>query len=63
MRIKLADGGYMTPKAHHVVKCNTHNISITWGELDDIQRLAVKENICTVEDSKCLMLMNIKREK
>jgi hypothetical protein len=43
-----------TPKNSDEIRCKTHNFVTTWGELDEIQRLAVEEGLDTTEDLACI---------
>jgi hypothetical protein len=55
MSVKLV-GRRKPPKDSDEIKCDTHNVVTTWGELDHIQRLAVENGLDTLEDLPCLLL-------
>lgn len=44
-----------SPKDHDEVRCDLHDFATTWGELDEIQKLAVKEGIDTIETLPCIL--------
>jgi hypothetical protein len=57
MKLKLeGEKKLYTPKDTDEVKCETHGVVTTWGDLDPIQQLAFAEGIDTVETSRCLLL-------
>jgi hypothetical protein len=53
--LKLEEGGMIEPNDGTEIRCETHGYVTTWGNLDDIQRLAVEEGIDTTEDMPCLL--------
>lgn len=57
MSVKLKGRrGRYDPKDGDEVRCDTHGVSTTWGQLDPIQRLAVEEGIDVTDDLPCLLL-------
>jgi len=50
---------HVTDKSEIV--CGFHGTKTTWGALDDIQKLAVEENLCSSKDLPCLLLPTEKR--
>jgi hypothetical protein len=60
MKLKLKLEGASrpyTPKDTDEVKCIVHHgVTTTWGALDAIQRLAVKEGIDTVSEHRCILV-------
>jgi len=50
------EGGKLIPVTDETeIKCDTHGLVTTWGDLDDIQRLAVEEGIDVLDDMPCLL--------
>lgn len=47
-----------TPKKTDEVKCGMHNFVTTWGELNEIQRMAIENGLDTTEDLPCIMAHN-----
>ena len=59
MKIKIKLEGEKkryTPKDSDPIHCPSHNVTVTWGELDPIQQLAVSEGLDTLDDLPCIML-------
>ena len=54
--LTLEDGSVMYPTDDMEVKCQTHGIVTTYGNLDAIQRLALSEGIDTTEDLPCIFV-------
>lgn len=54
--LKCEGGSRFRPKPHHPVKCLIHGVETTWGKLDEIQKLCVREGIDTVPELRCLLL-------
>jgi len=56
MRIKLEGiKRPYTPKDGDEVRCETHNVTTTWGALDPVQQLALSEGLDTTADLPCLL--------
>lgn len=53
--ITLENGDKITPKDTDPVHCDTHDLTVHWGDLDAIQQLAVEEGLDTVEDLPCIL--------
>lgn len=43
------------PKDTDEVKCETHGVVTTWGQLDVFQRMACEEGLDTAADLECLL--------
>lgn len=54
MILKMADGSRYKPKDTDEIKCEAHNFVTTWGALNAIQQLAVREGIDTTDDLPCI---------
>jgi hypothetical protein len=55
MKLKLENGKHYTPKASDPVVCEDHNVTVRWGDLSPIQKLAVSEGIDVV-GGRCILL-------
>jgi len=56
MTVKLEGGKDYHPKDTDPVHCELHNLTVSWGDLDAIQQLAVEEGLDTIETLPCLLL-------
>jgi hypothetical protein len=54
-KLKLEGGGTLVPKDSDPVLCETHGFSTTWGDLNDIQKLAVRDGIDTKPEFECIL--------
>jgi hypothetical protein len=54
MKVKLEGGRSYQPKADDPVICEDHHVTVKWGDLSLIQKLAVKDGI-DMKD-RCILL-------